>query len=106
MKLILAIIAALTLGSALLHAQPAECVYCGNLFCTSTANCFEGCTCIRLNGGSDALDAEDGQQPTTGRRVFTTPTDRQLRDRLEKSSHGKDRRHGPVKHWSSQDAGT
>ncbi len=54
---------------------------------------------------SDALDAEDWEQAAASVHR-KAPTDRQLRDRLAKSSHGKGRRQGPVKHWMSQDTGT
>ncbi len=52
MKLLLiAIVALLAIGASItLYAEPAQCVFCGNMFCMSSANCPNDCTCIRPRG--------------------------------------------------------
>ena len=50
MKLLLAGLAALTLGSTLLHANPAQCNVCVRVFCSGV--CAPGCACVAAGDGS------------------------------------------------------
>lgn len=43
MKTLIVVAALLFVGS--LAPIPAECVYCGNLFCMNSSACFDGCAC-------------------------------------------------------------
>ncbi len=52
MKLLLAGLMALTFGSTMLHAEPAQCIYCVPTFCGNSAECAPGCACIDFNDGS------------------------------------------------------